>query len=221
MKAYVADIRSFAQQRQLKKGSNLFFQGEIPRSGMLITDGVVRAYSIASSGEERTIAFYTKDDILPVSWLMSHADIALFYYEAMTDVRLLQFSKQQFEKNLLTNSDSIRGVLEYLSKNYTAAMIRINGLEQSRADEKIAFALYYLVFRYGIEKSQGIFDISIQLRHSTLASLVGLSRESTTKVLRTLQRKSIISYAKGIYSVDKKRLEDYVGEDTFRDIALG
>ncbi len=99
-------------------------------------------------------------------------------------------------------------------------MFRINGLEQSRADEKIAFTLYFLVFRYGKPLKNGRYEITIRLSHSILASMVGLTRESTTKVLRTLHNKDIISYSGGIYIVDKDSLEHYVGEDVFKDLEL-
>lgn len=213
-------MKPYSQLKAYKKGANIFFQGEVPRRGVMVSDGVIRAYTIATSGEERTISFFTKNDILPISWLMGTTSTSLFYYEAVSDVRTLQFTKDDFYKQVLMDQEALLGMFTTLSRDYTAAMLRINGLEQSRAEEKVAFTLYYLVFRYGTyyEKS-GLHEIDITLRHSTIASLVGLSRESTTKILGKLQKLKIISYNKGTYCVNKELLENHIGEDTFRDLS--
>ena len=220
MSHHVSQLRSVAHQRAYKAGTNILFQGEVPRRGMLLTDGVVRAYTIASSGEERTISFYTRGDIIPISWLLDQVPTALFYYEALTDVRLLQFSKPEFEQLVIQDPEALASLFRDIARDYSAAMLRINGLEQSRADEKIAFTLYFLVFRYGKQLEGSHYKIDLQLRHAVIASLVGLSRESTTKVLRKLQAKHIISYSRGIYTIDKEKLESYIGEDSFRDLEI-
>ncbi len=214
-------IKPYSQIRAFKKGANIFFQGEVPRKGVMVADGVVRSYTIATSGEERTIAFFTKNDILPLSWLMETTTTSLFYYEAVTDVRVLQFSREDFRAQVLEDGDTLLSLFSSLSKDHTAAMLRINGLEQSRAEEKVAFTLYYLVFRYGVPEPNSPYQtIGITLRHATIASLVGLSRESTTKILGSLMKQEIIDYKSGTYRVNKDLLEQHIGEDAFRDVIL-
>lgn len=214
-------IRPHAQVRTYKKGANIFFQGEVPRRGVMVSDGIVRSYTITTSGEERTIAFFTKDDILPLSWLMETTSTSLFYYEALSDVRTLQFTQEEFKEQVLNDPPTLLSLFTTLSKDHTAAMLRINGLTQSRAEEKLAFTLYYFVFRYGYKApGEKLHTIGVTLRHTMLAGLVGISRESTTKILRTLQAKGIISYDHGIYKIDKGLLEGHIGEDAFRDVVL-
>lgn len=214
-------IKPYAHIRAFKKGANIFFQGEVPRRGVMVADGVVRSYTIATSGEERTIAFFTKNDILPLSWLMETTTTSLFYYEAVSDVRVLQFNRDDFRRQVLDDKETLLSLFHTLSRDHTAAMLRINGLEQSRAEEKVAFTLYYLVFRYGVKDAKNDFHtIGITLRHATIASLVGLSRESTTKILGSLQKQGIIEYQSGTYRIHKELLEQHIGEDAFRDVIL-
>jgi CRP-like cAMP-binding protein len=221
MQSPTEKIKPFAQPKAFKKGANIFFQGEVPRKGVMVSDGVVRSYTITTTGEERTIAFFVKNDILPLSWLMETTTTSLFYYEAASDVRTLQFTREDFKAQILQDNEALLSMFDTLSKDHTAAMLRINGLEQSRAEEKVAFTMYYLVFRYGkLSTSTGLHDVNITLRHATIAGLVGLSRESTTKILGKLQKLKIIEYKKGIYSVNKSLLESHIGEDSFRDVKL-
>jgi len=214
-------IRPFSQPRAYKKGANVFFQGEAPRRGVMVSDGIIRSYTITTSGEERTIAFFTKGDILPLSWLMGTTSNSLFYYEAVTDVRTLQFSREDFETHVLKDPEALLSMFHTLSTDHTAAMLRVNGLEQSRAEEKVAFTLYYLVFRYGTKPDNDSFHtIDIPLKHNLIAGLVGLSRESTTKILLNLQKQGVIKYSGSSYKVCKDTLENYIGEDAFRDVTL-
>lgn len=214
-------IKPYSHEKIYKKGEGIFFQGETPKNGVMISDGFVRSYAITTAGDERTVAFFTTGDILPLSWLMGTTQASLFYYQALTDVTVQSFSHEHFLKYILNDNEVVSALFHTLSSDLTAAMIRINGLEQSRADEKIAFTLYYLVFRYGHKMPDSHFyKIAVTMRHATIASLVGLSRESTTKILIDLQRRKLITYKNGTYCVDKIRLEKYIGEDSFRDISL-
>ncbi len=221
MSSASSSIRPFAHLRVFKKGANIFFQGEAPRHGAMVADGIVRSYTITNTGEERTLAFFTKDDILPLSWLMETTSFSLFYYEAVSDVRMLHFSREDFKSHVLSQPGALADMFATLASDHTAAMLRVNGLAQSRAEDKVAFTLYYLVFRYGQLQPDGLHTITIPLRHTTIAGLVGLSRESTTKILGKLQKQGIIDYAGGIYKVHKDQLENHIGEDAFRDVVLG
>ena len=89
-------LRSQGSIRVIKKGGNILFQGEIPRHVMIVRSGVVRAYSIASSGEERIVSLHGKGDIIPISWVFGSTPNSLFYYEAASDVRLFTIEKETY-----------------------------------------------------------------------------------------------------------------------------
>ena len=222
MSTLVQNLKPYSQIRSFKKGANIFFQGEVPRKGVMVSDGIIRSYTITTSGEERTIAFFIRNDILPLSWLMGTTSTSLFYYEALTDVRTLHFSREDFESHVLDEPTVVKSMFKTLSEDHTAAMLRINGLEQSRAEDKVAFTLYYLMFRYGTKSDkETMHTIQIPLKHNLIAGLVGLSRENTTKILVSLQKKLVIEYAGTTYKVDREKLENHIGEDSFKEVILG
>jgi CRP-like cAMP-binding protein len=220
MSTLIETLRATSQIRLFKKGSAILFQGEIPRKAFIIRDGVVRAYTVKTSGEESTIALYTKDDILPLSWLLEATPNSLFYYEAVSDVRVMGISKDDFNKTLMSSTEQLSEMLRYVNKQYTAMLVRITGLSQSRAVEKISFTFYYLLFRYGIEDSKGMHQLELKLNHLMIANLTGLTRESTTTNLKVLKDKGIITYTRSAFSVNKRKLENFIGEDGFRELNL-
>lgn len=220
MEDLIARLKPLSQIRLYKKGSTILFQGEIPRKAFIVREGVIRAYSVKASGEETIVAFFSKGDLFPLPWLFNTSSNALFYYEALEDARLLTFSKDDLTKITKNDPALLSTILQYLNKQYTAQLVRITALGQSRAIEKISFTFYYLVFRYGIEKQPGIFTLSLKLSHLTIANLTGLTRESTTTNLKILKTKGIISYERSIFTVDKQKLENFIGEDGFRELSL-
>jgi CRP-like cAMP-binding protein len=220
MNSLIENFKATSQIRLFKKGSAILFQGEIPRKAFIIRDGVVRAYTVKTSGEESTIALFTKDDIFPLSWLFDTTSNSLFYFEAVSDVRVMGVTKDDFNKIVSNSTEKLNEMLRYVNEQYTSMLVRITGLSQSRAIEKISFTFYYLLFRYGIKTSGGMHQINLKLNHLMIANLTGLTRESTTTNLKVLKEKGIISYTRSSFSVNKKKLENFIGEDGFRELNL-
>ena len=213
-------LKPLSTFRTITKDGNVLFQGEVPRSVMIVRSGVVRAYTITSGGEERTVSLHGEGDILPLSWVLGTTTNSLFYYEAVTDCRVMQVPKSVFTDYLAEKPGRMQAMLRQTAMIYTSLLLRITGLEQSRAVEKIGFTLYYLLFTRGTETKPGIFRINVRLSHALFGSLVGLTRESTAKNMKQLRDKGIIDYASFTYTVDKAKLEAFLGEDGFRDLAI-
>ena len=220
MEEFIQSLQPLGNIRLFKKGSTLLFQGEIPQRALIVLEGYVKAYSINSAGEELVVSFFCKGDIIPLPWLFGSSTNTLFYYDAISDVRVLAVSKTDFHKQLESNTQYLTSMLAFQNKQYTSMLLRITGLEQSRAIEKVAFTLYYLLFRYGTEKTPGVFFVDMKLSQSVIANLVGITRESTTRNLVILKQKGIIKYQNSKYLIYKKNLENFIGEDAFRELNL-
>lgn len=214
------ELKPHSNMRLVRKGTNILFQGEIPRSALIVRDGFVRAYTITSSGEERVVALYGKGDVFPLTWVLGETSNTLFYYDALTDVRLMAVPKPIFMSTLMKDTELLSAMLRFVGNQYTALLLRVTGLEQSRAVEKIGFTLYYLLFRYGEEKKSGEYVVDVKISQILLASFVGLTRESIVKNLKILKDKDVIDYDKSIYTINKVKLEHFLGEDGFRDVTI-
>ena len=111
-------------------------------------------------------------------------------------------------------------IMRYTVNEHTAQLMRITALEQSNASEKVAFTLYYLLMRHGVERKEGMYTVDMKLTQSTIAGLVGITRESTAITVAKLKARGVVSYRNFIYVIDKKKLEQFIGEDSFKDISL-
>lgn len=213
-------VGSKASTQSIKKGTTVLYQSEIPRYACIVKKGFVRAYTITSSGEERIVALHGKGDIFPLSWVYGETKNTLFYYEAGSDVDIACIKKNDLLETIASSPALTALVMRFAVNEHTALLMRITALEQSNAAEKIALTLYYLMIRHGVERTPGNFTITIKMTQSMIASLVGLTRESTAVNIATLKKKGVVTYQNFIYVVNKPNLEKFIGEDSFRDVTL-
>ena len=216
----LARIKTKATKRLFKKRSILLYQGEAPRMAYVLKSGVVKVYTINNAGEEQIVAFQARQDIFPSSWIFGKSSTTLYYFEALTDCEVFTLPREELYKQLVSSPELLSSTLDYFVTNYTGLMMRVTALEQSRAREKIMFTLYYLLFRYGRPTKSGRYVIELGLTHSIIASLVGLTRETTTTELSKLKRQKVLDYNLHNYTVNKEKLERMLGEDSFQDIII-
>lgn len=186
----------------------------------VLSKGVLKLYTINTAGEEQIVAFHASGDMFPSSWIFGKSSTTLYYFEALTDCEVLTLPRDELRKALLGSPDLLRTTLDYFVTNYTALLLRVTALEQARAREKLMFTLYYLLFRYGREVTPDHYVIELGLTHTIIASLVGLTRETTTTELSRLKHEGVLDYNAQYYSVQKRQLERLLGEDSFQDLDL-
>jgi len=76
------------------------------------------------------------------------------------------------------------------------------------------------MFRYGKEINPGEYLIDIKHTHAILASLMGLTRETTTTELGRLKRKGIIYYNAKDLIIYEEALKKVIGDNSLYDIDL-
>jgi CRP/FNR family transcriptional regulator len=207
--------------RNYDVGSIILYQGEAPRSGCVLLNGIVKVYSISSDGDEQIVMFLTKGDVFPLSWLFNKTTAVIFFYEALTSCEVALVNPDKLRTALMDTPEKMEYLINYFARNYTATQIRINALQQSKARDKLIYMLYYLCRRYGKDNSKKEFMIiPMSLTHQNFASLVGLTRETTAIEMNKLKKQKIIAYRQQKYHINLKKLMELIGEDSFSNISV-
>lgn len=214
----VEKLREVSESVVLSKKTHIAYQGEIPRYGYYLLDGAVKAYVIGSDGSEMIADIFARNSLLPVAWLNRTAPTAIFYYETLNEVRALRFNRQNFESLVADDEEVKSDYMRYMANSQTSLLFRNAGLCQSNAEYKVCHALYFLIFRYGIQRTDGKFMIPVPLTHETIANFIGQSRENTAKTIKKLSDESLFEYESKTYTVDLSKLENYLGERSFREL---
>lgn len=205
--------------RSFKPKTPIIYQGEAPRNGYYITSGFVKAYTLQSSGEEQIVAFFGPGDFFPLPWLFEKTSSSIYYHESLESCQAISVTRQDIKDYVWKDQDIKDALLHKLVEDQAAYLMRITALEQSRAVEKILFTLYYLLYQFGIPTNNpNEHIIETKLTHATIASLVGLTRETTATELNKLKKKEVLNYGKKQYTINKERLEKAIGEDGFTEL---
>lgn len=208
-------------RRKFTSGGTIIYQGEAPRSACVLVKGVVRVYSISAQGDEQIVTFHVPGEFFPSSWIFSKAPSALFFYEAITDAEVAFIPRAELIEYLQSTPERQQALLDYFTTSYTASLIRVNALEQPKARDKLIYTMYFLCQRYAkdVENKKRV-TIPIALTHQNLASLVGLTRETTAMEMSKLKKQGIISYKQQHYTIYLQKLFDLIGEDSFRKLSI-
>ncbi len=208
-------------KRHYPKKRTILFQGEIPRAVLLLQKGLVKVYGITSTGDQRTVTLLTEGDVFPMSWVFGKSGVCMYYYEAMTDCTVVAVSKEEYKSALEHDAELYEQVFNNYMGHYIGATMHVYALEQSHAEDKLAFILQYLVARFGQKMPDGRFKIDLRLSHQDIAEMVGITRETTAVELHRMKRKGYIDYHKFTYIIDRAKLVRMTGSDEFEDIEVG
>jgi len=220
MENFMKFLPKASTRRLFMKRTVLFRQGEVPRQVYYVRRGCVKVYRISNEGEEQVAGFKTSGDVFPESWAFGQTSNTMYYYETVEPSELISIEKNEFLNLIESNALIAKEVFSYMAKTYTGLMLRMSALEQSRATDKLLMTLYYLMLRHGVEKKKDVFSIRMRIRHTTLASLTGLARETITIELGRLKRKRVVYYDLNKFVIYRQALKDMIGDDSIPEMQL-
>ncbi len=217
-------LHSFLERhptRSYKKGEIIIFQGEAPRSALIVKKGTVKAYNLSVSGDEKPVAFYSSDTAFPAAWIYGKLPSAIYYYEAFTpEVEVHVIDRDEFVNYIKKRPELLYQELERLLEDQLGGSIRLNALQHSRASDKLVYTLHYLALSHGTEKD-GKVELTLALTHQDFANLTGLTRETAATELNKLKKQGIIDYGKHTpYKLDLTKLMQLLNDQFIADIEL-
>jgi CRP/FNR family cyclic AMP-dependent transcriptional regulator len=216
-------LRDFCSKyplRHFKKDRPLFYQGEVPQSAFFIKSGVIKVYNITTAGEEKIVSYESEGSLVPSGWLFSKSPAALFYYDAFTDSQLYSIPKRELVAFINNNHAAAISLLDQYASMYTAAIMHLHALEQSRARDKLLHIFQYLALRFGKQLDKSIYRVELRLTHQDIANLIGITRETVTAEISKLSKAGVIKSENLHYIVDTNKALRQVGENDFDQVNL-
>ena len=174
------------------KGSTLFSEGQPPRGVSILCFGQVKLTKSSPNGKTLLVRMAKPGDVLGLSAALSKMPYEVTA-EAIEYSQVKTFRREDFLKFLRHHVEGGLNAVESLNREYRAALIDAGRLALSNS---IAGRMSHLLLDLASENGtlqDAQPSISISLKHEELASMLGSSRESVTRVLSDLKRKGIIS----------------------------
>ncbi len=174
----------------------IYMQEDDANNLYLITKGRVRVYMIAANGDEITLEILGKGRIFGESSFLQNSSRPTTV-SAIQDVHLISCRLDDLYPYLNESKELTVSLLQMMSQtcDYLATLVK-KAYTYNRYEKVASFLL-----------EQTAISSSLSLTHEEIASLVGLSRVTTTKVLNEFVKKNYIANEyKNIKIIDKKAL---------------
>ena len=176
----------------LPMGNILFAEGQASRSVSVVCVGQVKLTRSSKDGRTLLVKIARPGAVLGLSAALSKMPYEVTA-QAIEHTHLATFERQDFLNFIQHHAEGSLHAAESLSNEYRSALSDASRLALSTS---IAGRVAHLLLELVVE-NETIQDaqpkIHMSLRHEDLASMVGSSRESITRVLNGLRRNGVIS----------------------------
>lgn len=196
---------------RFEKGETILLRHETPEDVLAIASGFVKGYDIDDTGGEQLVWLGAKGDFFPVVWAFSLSKNVQYFFSAFTDVVAHKINRQAFSDFLQSNHSALFEVTKRLAARLSDASRHLNAAEKTKAEDKIIHSLYFLSLRFGHinhdNGNQHERHVALPVTHQDIASLLGLTRETVTTVLKRLKDGGCIYYDKNQFVIYQDKLE--------------
>lgn len=173
-----------------KKKALILNANDTASSIFYIKNGYVRVYRITDQGEELTLTILKPRDFFPLTYGI-HTKNNPYFIEAITPLELWKAPVEQFIHFLKTNPDLYYALTNRILVRFDGFLTRMEYLVFSTAYIKVAATLLICGKSLGEEDDKDII-IKVPLTHKDIATLVGLTRETTSVEMKKLENKGLI-----------------------------
>lgn len=180
------EIKSFLKGEVLVQGD------EEPKGVYLIQSGYVKAYTISRTGQQNMLLIHGVDEIMPLPWALDGAQKLGVFYEAMSDVTIINSSKDDLRTAMGSNTWLVEQILRQLVSTFTVYAQRIQSLEYRLPRERMLALLLDLADRFGEVTKAGTI-IKAPITHQDLADSINMTRETASRALELLFSDKLIA----------------------------
>ncbi|MGH7157328.1 MAG: Crp/Fnr family transcriptional regulator [Candidatus Saccharimonadales bacterium] len=196
------------------KNQLVHYQGDALTNIYLIQEGYIKAYTILDSGDTRTIMILSPGDIFPLAFseTMDWENYQIHYfYQTLNEVKVQVLPSEVLREHIETSKKMMETYMSYLAASNQAIMIQLEVMKEKKAIDKVGQLLPYLVKKAGKQLKPGIFELQLKLSHQELADLSGVTRETTTTLIKQLEKDGILDQSHSQWVINLKKLESSIG----------
>jgi len=184
---------------------------------MCIQQGVIKVYSISDEGDQYIHVLYKTGEIFPLIWAIKDVKRRVFY-EATTQSKVAEVSKEEFLKFIKKDTDVLYDVLSQLAEQFQVFAERLDNLLYKSAHEKVVYRLMFLASRFGVREGNKIV-IEAPLTHELISETINLARETVSREIEKLEKNKLIARQSGlIVIIDINKLTKEFSEPISLDL---
>lgn len=183
-------VSRIARRRRYRRGSTIFFEGDPGDSLLIIVSGAVKIYKAAEDGREKTLTILEKGDFFGEMGVFDGAPRSAAA-EALSDCEVLIIDRSRFLDLLDATPGLATDVALALAERLRRANDDLERLAFRDARGRVIEALLQLSRAHGERTDRGV-RLTLRLTHQELASYIGVTRETVTRLLAELQESRLV-----------------------------
>lgn len=205
----IASLDAISTSATYPKGAILFVEGQEPRGVFILCNGRVKLSASSAAGKSMILRFANAGEVvgLPGTILgRPYEDTA----EALEPIQANFIPRHDFLQFLRQHGEASLRVSEMLCHIYYATYqeVKYLGLSGSAAEK---FARFLLDRASSEEGDNGTVRATLTLTHEEIGGLIGLSRETVTRLFTTFKRKQFIEvHGSTLIVKNKAGLQEFV-----------
>lgn len=203
------EVSKFMRERFYPKGTIIFLEGEPGSAVYFIKSGQVKISKLSESGKEIIVAILGEGDFFAESTLFRKRSTYPATAEVIEDAVVGMVSNKDLEDLVLKNPEMALEVIRALTSKLMTIQDRIKQLGSNDAVERTIQVLVTLANGHGRKTAQGI-ELCVKITRQDLAGLVGVTRETISRILSKLNQAKIIDISgKNIIIKDLEGLKNW------------
>lgn len=201
-------IDGVTAERRIIRNGTVFTEGDVGEGLHFIRSGKVKIVKMSTDGREHILNILGPGEVFAEVLLFNEAPYPATAV-AMEDSVVGVIRNQELEALLLEHPRVAVHIIQVMSKKLLYIQSRVKSFAFSDSQAKIAQTLNYLLGRYGKSAKQGT-EVTLEINRQDLANMAGTTRETVSRVFRTLKDDGVIyDEERQIVVRDLDRLRQY------------
>lgn len=189
-KEQIGEITSLIIRRKYKKGQIIFFEGDVLDKFYIINRGKIKIYKYTKEGKEQILYILSEGDFMGYLNLLKKSKVE-FNAEALEDVGVCILTKDDFDSILKKTPEISLKILENLHDRIVSLEDLVQRLSTKDIEARIAGLLVSFAKDFG-EKQENKIIIDLPLSREEMANYIGVTRETISRKLTSMQDDGII-----------------------------
>lgn len=186
------NISNIIVEKKFKKNDYLCFEGEKGNAMYIIKSGKVKIIGNSEDGRENIMSTFAEGDFFGEMALIDDESTRSATVQAMEDVITYVIYKDEFIKLLKGNFFIVMKLLSTLNERIRKLNKKIEILTYEDVYSRFLDTMEELIEKYGMRKGDTIF-IDISLTHQELANMLGVTRETASRIMSKLKKDDIVN----------------------------
>jgi CRP/FNR family transcriptional regulator len=197
------EIEHIAVNKRFNKGELIFSEGDDGIGFFLVASGQIKIFKVSSEGKEQILHIFGSGEPFGEVPVFSGQQFPASA-EAITETRLLFFSRTAFVNLISYNPSLALNMLAVLSLRLRQFTVQIENLSLKEVPGRLAAYLIYVADEQGGEDS-----ISLDISKGQLASLLGTIPETLSRIFTRMSNQNLIEVKdRTIRLLDREKLEE-------------